>query len=134
MFLFKPEENFAIIRAIKTQPNVNEEFVINFITEFYISLSDDYPEMDSLIVYPGTYNPLIVKAHLQVINNLSLTKKILYNDNEVIDENKFLNEELFKYVDQVDTFVCGKPLCDFKKCSIISSLPNRNVANLTTHI
>lgn len=118
--------NYIVVRVIKTQSQITQEDAISFFQQGYLDLSENFPNVDSSIIFPGTQNPWLVKSQIEAIKNLNLTYKIVYDDKEVNNITEFHNNVLTKYCNEINVFTCGQPLTDFKVCNVISLLPNRN--------
>jgi hypothetical protein len=118
--------NYIVVRVINTQTEITQEDTISLMKQCYLELSKSFPNADSLIVFPGTQNPWLVKTHIKTIQNLNLAHKIVYDDEEVRDIAEFYDNILTRHCNEINSFTCGEPLTDFKVCNVISLLPNRN--------
>jgi len=120
--------NYIVVRIINTQAQITQEETTSLIQQYYLQLSESFPNADSLIVFPGTQNPWLVKFHIEAIQNLNLEHKVVYDDEEVNDIAEFNSNIVTKCCDEINVFTCGQPLTDFKVCNVISLLPNRNTS------
>jgi hypothetical protein len=128
---FKIKDNAILASAIVTEKEISYEEVFTFVNYFFETMIKEYPDADTMINYPGTFNPFVAKIILENVKQFNFDYCIYYDREKIDDlenfENNIINANSCLISNNFDcsnnnTIGENENINILKECSICSSL------------
>lgn len=103
--------DFVIVNFILFNDSINLFHTIKHFFDYFI---DNFPQCNFLISYPGSPNPLVAKAGLDVFKFYNFNYRIYYDGDEILDKENFEQNILTKHIELLSDIHSAEPQCACK--------------------
>jgi hypothetical protein len=123
-FRFTPHYEYAIAYSFSIHVIPSYHEMASSIAEFIYEINTNYSDINYIVNYDGTKNPVFAKAMLQTVTELGLYHSILYDGNLINDTTDFLNNTVVPCCVSDTGWECQTE-SSFAECSICVAIrPN----------
>ena len=123
VFAFCLKGEYAIAKHFQILGFLSPEEVSAAICDFITYIQNEYLTINYIVNYPGTQNPVFVKAMLQSVNSLELDYRIWHNNNLWNDScNNFIHNCIDNINNSSLNWECAPQDGRCLECSICASI------------